>query len=110
MVGIRLAPALQPKRLAIVGSHRTAAANIGFAVGLRPRQLSRQDTDAQAPAAPILMARAADGTGIIIGAANAYKSGCQTRHTRPDAQPEGYALAIGKLGPRRRKWTSSDCD
>jgi hypothetical protein len=52
MVGIRLAPALQPKRLAIVGSHRTAAANIGFTVGLRPQQLSRQDTDAQAPAAP----------------------------------------------------------
>jgi hypothetical protein len=52
MVGIRLAPALQPKRLPILGSHRTAAANIGFTVGLRPQQLSRQDTDAQAPAAP----------------------------------------------------------
>jgi hypothetical protein len=44
------------------------------------------------------MARAAAGTGIIIGAANAYKSGYQTRHTRPDAQPDRYALAIGKVG------------
>ncbi|HEX4186232.1 MAG TPA: hypothetical protein VHY78_10255 [Stellaceae bacterium] len=44
------------------------------------------------------MARAAAGTGIIIGAANAYKSGRQPRHTRPDAQPERYALAIGKVG------------
>jgi hypothetical protein len=52
MVGIRLAPALQPKRLPILGSHRTAAANIGFTVGLRPQQLSRQDTDAAGARGP----------------------------------------------------------